>query len=60
MEKNTKTKEFDFKFSELNENNQNYILAIQQALMFAQTTESSLEEEKKDSVKKVSSKGLSR
>ncbi len=59
MEKNTKTKEFDVKFSELNENNQNYILAIQQALMFAQTTESSQKEEK-SSVKKYSKKGLSR
>lgn len=39
MDKVDETKEFDIKFNELNLDNQRYIIAIQQALIFAQSTE---------------------
>ncbi|MFV0551248.1 MAG: hypothetical protein ACK5N8_03715 [Alphaproteobacteria bacterium] len=39
MNEEKATRDFVVKFNELNEGNQTYIIAIQQALMFAQTSE---------------------
>lgn len=43
-------KDFDVKFRELNSDNQKYIIAIQQALMFAQSNEKAVQETKCDRV----------
>lgn len=39
-------KEFDLKFSKLSQQNQKYIIAIQQALLYAQETEETKKAEK--------------
>lgn len=53
MNEDKTTKEFTVKFSKLTEHNQKYIIAIQQALMFAQT--GTIEAEKRlDAEKAVS------
>ena len=44
MNEDNIAKDFTIKFSELTENNQRYIVAIQQALVFAQTSNEPEEE----------------
>lgn len=50
MEKTFETKDFDIKFSQLNSHNQRYIVAIQQALIFAQASEKAAKENRRDKV----------
>lgn len=50
MEKVDEIKNFDIKFNELSADNQKYIIAIQQALIFAQSNEKAAQETKRDRV----------
>ena len=47
MDESMAVQDFSAKFEQLNEQNQKYIVAIQQALLYAQETEST-EEKKKE------------
>lgn len=50
MNKIIENKEFDKKFNELNTDNKMYIIAIQQALIFAQSSEKVEKENRNDRV----------
>lgn len=48
MDESTAIQDFSAKFGQLNEQNQKYIVAIQQALLYAQEAESSEETKKEE------------
>lgn len=50
MDKVIETQEFSNKFNELDVDNQRYIIAIQQALIFAQSSEKAAKEDRCDRV----------